>query len=131
MALAYVQTAGNGSNRLFSVPFPFLLRAHVKVFLNYDVVAGTGTELVDGTSFSWLSDTQIQTTATPALGTTVTVIRKTPSGAQLVVYAPGSPPTPTDPLPASVLPLLTVTVPAERSDPDTFTVPALIVVAPR
>lgn len=96
MALAYVQTAGNGSNRLFSVPFPFLLRAHVKVFLNYDVVTGTGTELVDGTSFSWLSNTQIQTTAAPALGTTVTVIRKTPSGAQLVVYAPGSPPTPTD-----------------------------------
>jgi len=96
LALAYVQTAGNGSNRLFSVPFPFLLRAHVKVFLNYDVVAGTGTELVDGTSFSWLSDTQIQTTATPALGATVTVIRKTPSGAQLVVYASGSPPTPTD-----------------------------------
>lgn len=59
-------------------------------------MAGTGTELVDGTSFSWLSNTQIQTTATPALGATVTVIRKTPSGAQLVVYAPGSPPTPTD-----------------------------------
>jgi len=96
LALAYTQTPGSGSNRLFSVSFPYLLRAHVKVFLGYDVVAGTGTELVDGPGFSWLSDTQIQTVAAPALGATVTIIRRTPSVAQLVVYSPGSPPTPAE-----------------------------------
>jgi hypothetical protein len=96
LALAFVQYPGNGTNRLFSVSFPYILRIHVKVFLNYDVVTGIGTELVDGPGFSWLSDTQIQTTAAPALGATVTIIRRTPSGVQLVVYAAGSPPTPTD-----------------------------------
>ncbi|GDX76242.1 hypothetical protein LBMAG41_13180 [Cyanobium sp.] len=93
MAYAYVQTPGNGTNRHFSVPFPFIVRAHVRIYLGYDVAAGTGTELVDGTGFSWLSDTQIQTTVAPALGTTLTVIRKTPNGSQLVVWATGSPPT--------------------------------------
>ena len=96
MVYAYIQTPGNGTNRLFSVPFPFIVRAHVKVYLGYDVAAGTGTELVDGTGFIWLSDTQVQTTVAPALGTTLTRIRKTPSGTQLVAFAPGSPPTPTD-----------------------------------
>jgi hypothetical protein len=93
---AYTQTPGNGSNRLFTVAFPFIVRAHVKVYLNYDVAAGTGTQLVDGTGFTWLSDTQIQTTVAPALGVTTTVIRKTPNGSQLVVWAPGSPPTPAE-----------------------------------
>jgi hypothetical protein len=96
LAYAYTQTPGNGSNRLFTVAFPFIVRAHVKVYLNYDVAAGTGTQLVDGTGFTWLSDTQIQTTVAPALGVTLTVIRKTPNGSQLVVWAPGSPPTPAD-----------------------------------
>ena len=96
MALTYTQTPGNGSNRLFSVSFPYLLRIHVKVFLDYDLATGIGTELAEGAGFSWLSDTQIQTTVAPASGVTATVIRRTPSGSQLVTYAPGSPPTPTD-----------------------------------
>jgi hypothetical protein len=96
LAYAYVQTPGNGTNRLFSVPFPFIVRAHVRVCLGYDVAAETGTELVNGTGFIWLSDTQVQTTVAPATGATLTVIRKTPSGTQLVAFAPGSPPTPTD-----------------------------------
>ena len=96
MAYAYIQTPGNGTNRLFSVPFPFIVRAHVKVYLGYDVAAGTGTELVNGTGFTWLSDTQILTTVAPALGAVLTVIRKTPNGSQLVAWAAGSPPTPAD-----------------------------------
>jgi hypothetical protein len=89
----YVTTPGNGTNRLFSVPFPFIVRAHVKVFLNYDVGAETGTELVDGPGFTWLSDTQIQTTVAPRTSERLTVIRKTPADSQLVVWAAGSPPT--------------------------------------
>jgi hypothetical protein len=96
LAYAYIQIPGNGTNRLFSVSFPFILRAHVKVYLGYDVATGTGTELVDSTGFTWLSDTQIQTTVAPPTYTTLTIIRKTPNGTQLVTWAPGSPPTPTD-----------------------------------
>lgn len=96
MALASVQYPGNGTNRLFSVPFPFILRAHVKVYLGYDVAAGTGTQLLDGPGFTWLSDTQIQATVAPAAGATLTIIRQTPNGSQLVVWVAGSPPTPVD-----------------------------------
>lgn len=96
LALAYTTTPGNGTNRLFSVSFPYLVRAHVKVYQNYDVITGSGTELVDGTGFVWLSDTQITTTVAPAVGTTITVIRNTPSGTQLVVWASASPPTQTN-----------------------------------
>jgi hypothetical protein len=96
LALTYVQTPGNGTNRLFSVPFPFIVRAHVRVYLGYNVAAGTGAELVDGTGFTWLSDTQIQTTVAPAVGAVLTVIRKTPITEQLVVWASGSPPTPAE-----------------------------------
>lgn len=89
----YATTPGDGTNRLFSVSFPFIVRAHVKVFLDYDVGAETGTELVDGTGFTWLSDTQIETTVAPRASQRLTVIRKTPSDSQLVVWSPGSPPT--------------------------------------
>ena len=89
----HITTPGNGTNRLFSVPFPFIVRAHVRVFLDYDVGAETGTELEDGYGFTWLSDTQIQTTVAPRISQRLTVIRKTPSDSQLVVWAPGSPPT--------------------------------------
>jgi hypothetical protein len=93
LATTYIQTPGDGTNRLFSVSFPFIVRAHVKVFLDYDVGAETGTELVDGTGFTWLSDTQIQTTVAPRKSQRLTVIRKTPADSQLVVWAAGSPPT--------------------------------------
>jgi hypothetical protein len=93
LAYSYVQYPGNGTARLFSVPFPFIVRAHVKVYLSYNIVTGVGTELVDGTSFTWLSDTQIQATVAPVQGTTITIVRKTPLTTQLVVWAAGSPPT--------------------------------------
>ncbi len=96
MPLTSVQYPGNGANRLFSVPFPFILRAHVKAYLGYDAATGTGTQLLDGTDFTWLSDTQIQAAVAPATGATITIKRQTPNGSQLVVWAPGSPPTPVD-----------------------------------
>jgi hypothetical protein len=94
MPFSYAQYNGDGSTRQFSVPFPFILRAHVKVFTGYDLAAGTGTELVDGIGFSWLSDTLVETAVAPALGQSLTVIRRTPSLDRLVVWQAGSPPTP-------------------------------------
>jgi hypothetical protein len=88
---SYRQYAGNGSTTTFSVPFPFLLRAHVKVYLGYDLLAGTYTsELTPGTGFNWNSDTQIQTVTAPANGTTLTVIRETPTDQLLVQWQDGS-----------------------------------------
>jgi hypothetical protein len=96
MPFSYAQFTGDGSNRQFSVTFPFILRAHVKVYTAYDLATQVGTELVDGVDFAWLSDTLIETTVAPTLGQNLTVIRRTPSLDRLVVWQSGSPPTPTE-----------------------------------
>lgn len=88
---AYRQYAGNGSTTTFAVPFPYLLKAHVKVYTGYDLATGSyASLLVDGTGYTWTSATQIQTTTAPAAGVTLTVIRQTPSSTQLVQWQDGS-----------------------------------------
>ena len=91
MPFSYAQYAGNGTTTTFSVPFPYLLKAHVKVYIGYNLVDGTFTsELADGVGFNWTSGTQIQATAAPAIGQTLTVIRKTPDTTQVVQWQDGS-----------------------------------------
>ena len=91
MPFSYAQYTGNGSTTTFSVPFPYLLKAHVKLFYGYNLTAGTFTsELVDGVGFTWLSGTQVQTTAAPAAGVVLTVVRQTPSNALAVQWQDGS-----------------------------------------
>ena len=91
MPFSYAQYAGNGVTTTFSVPFPYLLKAHVKAYIGYNLVDGTFTsELVDGVGFNWTSGTQIQTTAAPTVGQTLTVIRKTPGSSQVVQWQDGS-----------------------------------------
>ena len=88
---AYRQYTGNGSTTTFAVPFPYLLKAHVKVYTGYDLATGAYTSLLaDGTGYTWTSATQIQTTAAPANGVVLTVIRQTPSTTQLVQWQDGS-----------------------------------------
>jgi len=88
---SYAQYTGNGSTTTFSVPFPYLLKAHVKVYTGFNVLTGTfATELVDGVGFTWLSGTQVQTTAAPAVGVVLTVVRQTPSNALAVQWQDGS-----------------------------------------
>ena len=88
---SYRQYAGNGSTTSFSVPFPYLLKAHVKVYLGFNILDGTfASELADGTGFTWSSGTQIACTTAPASGQTLTVIRQTPSTTRLVDWQDGS-----------------------------------------
>ena len=94
---SYRQYPCDGSNKTFSVPFPFLLRAHVRVYLGYDLFELTyASELVDGTDFTWISDTSLVTTVAQPAGTILTVIRLTPTTVRLVDWNNGSPPTPTE-----------------------------------
>ncbi len=91
MPLSYAQYAGNGSSTTFSVPFPYLLRAHVKLYTGYSILTGSyTTQLAEGTDYSWTSGTQIQTAVAPANGVTLTVLRDTPDGSQLVPWQDGS-----------------------------------------
>ncbi len=91
MAFSYAQYAGNGSTTTFSVPFPYLLKAHVKVYTGFNIINGTFTSLlVDGTDYTWTSATQLQTTVAPANGVTLTILRDTPDSSQLVPWQDGS-----------------------------------------
>jgi hypothetical protein len=88
---SYRQYAGNGSNKDFAVPFPYLEKAHVHVYLGFNLLDGTFTsELAETTGFTWTSGTAIRTVVAPASGATLTVIRQTPSGQQLVEWQDGS-----------------------------------------
>jgi len=89
--LSYAQYAGNGSATSFSVPFPYLLKAHVKLFYGYNLVSGSSdSELVDGVGFTWTSGTQVKTAVAPAVGQLLTVIRQTPTNALAVQWQDGS-----------------------------------------
>lgn len=91
MPLSYAQYAGNGSSTTFSVPFPYLLKAHVKLYTGFNILTGSyTTQLAEGTDYSWTSGTQIQTAVAPASGVTLTVLRDTPDGSQLVPWQDGS-----------------------------------------
>jgi hypothetical protein len=88
---SYAQYTGNGSTTTFSVPFPYLLKAHVKLYTGFNIVDGTfAAQLVDGTDYTWASGTQVQSTVAPAAGVVLTIIRETPDTSQLVVWQDGS-----------------------------------------
>jgi hypothetical protein len=88
---SYAQYAGNGSATTFSVPFPYLLKAHVKVYLGLVIETGAYTTLLaEGTGYTWVSDTQVQVTAAPTAGVRLTVRRETPNGSQVVAWNDGS-----------------------------------------
>ena len=91
MPVSYAEYSGDGSTTTFSVPFPYILKNHVKLFYGRDRLAGTQTStLVDGTDFSWTSGTQVQITTAPASGVTLTIERQTPGDNQLVAWSDGS-----------------------------------------
>jgi hypothetical protein len=88
---SYSQFTGNGSTTTYSVPFPYLLKSHVKVYRNLVIETGAyDALLVDGVGYTWTSDSQIQTTAAPAVGARLTIRRETPNGQQVVQWQDGS-----------------------------------------
>jgi hypothetical protein len=89
---SYRQYTGDGVAKDFSVPFPYLDRVHVHLFLD-------SKELVDGTDYTWTSGTQLKLTVapqaavtgtTPAPAQVLTVRRITPEDDQIVQWKDGS-----------------------------------------
>lgn len=78
MANSYAGYTGNGSNRNFAVPFPYISQSHVTVKVN-------GVSV----TFAWLNPSLIQTTVAPA-GSTMVVVKRTTPTAPLVDYEDGS-----------------------------------------
>lgn len=91
MPYSYVQYAGTGTTGPFSVPFPYLLKGHVKLYRGLNLLTGTYTQLlVDGTDYTWPSATQVQLTSALVNGTTLTIRRETPTSTRLVDWNDGS-----------------------------------------
>jgi hypothetical protein len=91
VAQSYVQYQGDGTSTTFTVPFPFIVRSHVKLYLGYNVVDRTfDSELTEGPDFSWTSDTIAELDSAPAGNEELTIIRITPSNAQVVPWQDGS-----------------------------------------
>ena len=93
MALSYTtHTVAAGTTSLtFSVGFSYLIKTHVKLYYGLDLLRNTYTSLlVDGTDYTWTSDTQVQLSSAPTSAQTLTIIRATPSGTQIVQWQDGS-----------------------------------------
>lgn len=78
MAYSYVIYLGNGTQRDYTVTFPYISREHVKIYV--DSVQQTIT---------WLSDSVIRITIPPTAGATILIQRVTPTDEKLVDFANG------------------------------------------
>lgn len=76
-----VSTVADGVTTLYSIPFPYLDRAHVKVMLD-GVTQSPST-------YSWVTEGSIQFIVAPGAGVKVTRYRETPS-TPLTIYQSGS-----------------------------------------
>jgi len=76
LAYTHVSYTGNGSNQNFSVTFPYLDMADVKVYLGG----------VESSAFTWLNSTTIRMNAAPAVGVVVLLKRFTAHSARKVDF---------------------------------------------
>jgi len=79
MPYSYAVYTGNGATTQYSVPFAYIRKEHVKVYVNY----------VD-TAYTYVNDSLIQLASAPANGLRVEVRRVTPLNTPLVDFADGS-----------------------------------------
>lgn len=79
MAYAYVSYPTDGINNLFSVPFGYISKTHILVYLN-GVPVG----------FNWVTNSSIALNAVPSAGLVVTISRTTPIGSRLVDFIDGT-----------------------------------------
>lgn len=88
---SYVQYTGTGTTGPFSVPFPYLLQSHVRLYRGLDLLSGTYAQLLtSGTDYTWTSATQVQLTSALASGAVLTIRRETPTNTRLVDWSDGS-----------------------------------------
>jgi hypothetical protein len=88
---SYREYASNGSTAVAPVPFPYLNRSHVGVYLDMRVDAGTYTrQLLEGIDYTWANDTTIGLTPALPNGQAYTVRRITPSNQLLVAFSDAS-----------------------------------------
>ena len=79
MAYSYVTYTGTGSQKLFTVTFPYIAKTHVSVLV--DTVA---------TTFTWNTDSIISIDPAPALDSTVIILRTTPLDKAVINFTNGA-----------------------------------------
>lgn len=80
MATTQNNYTGNGTNKLFSITFPYLETTDIFVFVN-----GAAT-----TAYSFANATTIEMTTAPASGASVVIVRSTSDAALQATFFPGS-----------------------------------------
>lgn len=76
---SFVFYDGDGSNETFTFSFPYILRDHVKVYIDDEPYG----------DFAWMGSHEIQTNTPPAEGTKVKIARETPRETPLVTISDG------------------------------------------
>jgi len=79
MAYSYVVYTGNGATTQYAIPFQYIKKEHVKVFVNF----------VD-TAYTYVNNTTVLLASAPANGIRVEVRRFTPANTPLVDFVDGS-----------------------------------------
>ncbi|MBM3956370.1 MAG: hypothetical protein FJ309_17505, partial [Planctomycetes bacterium] len=79
MAYSYVVYTGNGATTQYAIPFQYIRKEHVKVFVNF----------VD-TAYTYVNNTTVLLASAPANGVRVEVRRFTPANNPLVDFVDGS-----------------------------------------
>ncbi len=91
---SWITYDGDGTTATFGVPFPYVAREHVHVYIGWDPSTRSFTsELEHGVGFTFASGNEITTTVAPGALEELTVLRITPIGEQLTDWQTGSPPT--------------------------------------
>jgi hypothetical protein len=90
---SYRTYASTGAAQTLAVPFPFVAREHVHVYVGWLLSDGSReSELMPGTGFSWINNGSLLIQPV-ASGKSVSVVRLTPIDQQVVQWQQGSPPT--------------------------------------
>lgn len=90
MPYSYQTFTGGAAGLNLAVSVPFLLRAHVSLYANYDQSSGAYSALLlEGINYDWVNDASI-TMLTTTTGSTITLKRNTPTSNLLVDWTDGS-----------------------------------------
>ena len=91
---SWITYDGDGTTDTFGVPFPYVAREHVHVYLGWDPSTRSfDTELVHDIDFTYASGNEITLAVPPGALEELTLLRITPIDEQLTEWQTGSPPT--------------------------------------
>lgn len=89
--VSFIQYPSDGANKTFGVPFPFILREHVRLAVDWSPTTNDlAWELQEGTDYAWDNDSQITLTQPIPAGETLSIFRDTPSGTPIADFSDGS-----------------------------------------